>query len=83
MFAVQLAALSESILIVVPPFLVLVRDWILPDGNPIFINNLFNSILSCNVLRCESFDFLMLLMRNCRDWMPSLAAIFGWACGGG
>ena len=76
-FAVRVAAASVSILIVVPPLLVLVREWILPSDRPVLVNILFSSVLSCNVWRWERLDLLMPSMWYC------LSAIFGLACGGG
>ena len=82
-FVVHVADASESILIVVFPFLVLVSDRIFPVLRPISYKILFSSALSFNVSRCANFDCLMPSIKNCLAFMPSLAAILGLACASG
>ena len=66
-----------------PPFRVKDTVLILPNSKPDSIMILFSSALNWIGLRCERFESLTPAITNCLALMPSLAASFGFACGGG
>ena len=79
----QMAVWSLSASIKVPPFHVKDIVLILPDSKPDPIMILFSSALNWKGLRYERFESWTPAIANCLALMPSLAASFGFACGGG
>ena len=66
----------------VPPFRSLETVRILPVFRSVSSRILSSSAFSFRVSRCENFVLLMSSSKNCLTFMPSRAAIFGFACGG-
>ena len=83
MFVNHTVASSDSISTSAPPFRSLLTDLILTLSAPKSPKILLSSVLSRNTSVWENFVLEIPSSRNCLALIPSLAAILGFACGGG